>query len=267
MLDLSETMESFFLLLSHPAFTVYLQSSIENGKNSEQNENLKKNGTAMLRSLIRLRMLCTHPLLLNTAGGNDSSDDTDQSLGRFDASGKMCALHDLLGNAGIFCNDLVAADNDQSLIYVQNFDSINERQDYSFNFDHDEDILDGLSGDNKQVENVGSKCLIFAQFNRSLDIVEKFLFKSLMPSLRYVRLDGRIDARGREKVVNQFVGDDSIKCMLLTTKVGSLGLNLQVADTVIFLEPDYNPHVDLQAMNRVHRIGQEKVSQSTKQLY
>merc|ERR1711957_139426 len=106
--------------------------------------------------------------------------------------------------------------------------------------------------------NGSSKCLIFAQFIQSLDVVENLLFQPHMPSLRYLRLDGRVPPHERTKIVNQFNCDTSIKCMLLTTKVGGLGLNLQSADVVIFLENDWNPHVDLQAMDRVHRIGQTK---------
>lgn len=47
--------------------------------------------------------------------------------------------------------------------------------------------------------------------------------------------------------------------LLLTTKVGGLGLNLTGADTVIFVEHDWNPMNDLQAMDRAHRLGQKKV--------
>lgn len=46
--------------------------------------------------------------------------------------------------------------------------------------------------------------------------------------------------------------------LLLTTSVGGLGLNLTSADTVIFLEHDWNPMKDLQAMDRAHRLGQTK---------
>ena len=226
-------------------------------------------------------MICTHPLLLKGVEENSTNIDgiynvTDSTLSRFDASGKLCVLNDLLRNAGIFCEDITAADNDQSLIYVENLDKISDnRHDYfdsSDNFEND-DLLDDLSGgdgERHQVEGKDkislSKCLIFAQFTQSLDIIEELLFKPLMPSLRFVRIDGRVEASRREVIIDQFVHDDSVKCMLLTTKVGSLGLNLQVADTVIFLEPDYNPHVDLQAMDRVHRIGQEKVSSSTRDI-
>lgn len=57
----------------------------------------------------------------------------------------------------------------------------------------------------------------------------------------------------------RFNNDPSIDILLLTTHVGGLGLNLTGADTVIFVEHDWNPMKDLQAMDRAHRIGQKKV--------
>jgi len=139
-----------------------LQSFVENGQNTEQSKNSEPNGTAILRSLIHLRMVCTHPLLFKSARHKDNFDITEKSLLRFDASGKLCALYDLLGNARIFHNDLTAADNDQSLIHVQNFDSISERKTSSFDFEHDKVLFDGLSNDEERTENSGPKCLIFA---------------------------------------------------------------------------------------------------------
>eukprot|EP00551_Chaetoceros_affinis_P003840 CAMPEP_0203635008 /NCGR_PEP_ID=MMETSP0088-20131115/1864_1 /ASSEMBLY_ACC=CAM_ASM_001087 /TAXON_ID=426623 /ORGANISM="Chaetoceros affinis, Strain CCMP159" /LENGTH=164 /DNA_ID=CAMNT_0050488745 /DNA_START=216 /DNA_END=706 /DNA_ORIENTATION=- len=139
-----------------------LYSFIENGQNTEQSKNSEQNGTAILRSLIHLWMVCTHPLLFKSARHKDNFDITEKSLLRFDASGKLCALYDLLGNARIFHNDLTAADNDQSLIHVQNFDSISERKTSSFDFEHDKVLFDGLSNDEERTENSGPKCLIFA---------------------------------------------------------------------------------------------------------
>ena len=80
-----------------------------------------------------------------------------------------------------------------------------------------------------------------------------------MPSLQYLRLDGTVRPEDRTLIADRFQSDDNVKCMLLTTKVGGLGLNLQRANTVVFLESDWNPHVDLQAMDRAHRIGQCQV--------
>lgn len=72
-------------------------------------------------------------------------------------------------------------------------------------------------------------------------------------------MDGSTDATKRHDVVQTFNSDPSIDCLLLTTHVGGLGLNLTGADTVIFVEHDWNPMKDLQAMDRAHRLGQKKV--------
>ena len=92
-----------------------------------------------------------------------------------------------------------------------------------------------------------------------LDIIENDLFKVYMPSVTYMRLDGEVDANKRHAIVQTFNADPSIDCLLLTTHVGGLGLTLTGADTVIFVEHDWNPMKDLQAMDRAHRIGQKKV--------
>jgi len=80
-----------------------------------------------------------------------------------------------------------------------------------------------------------------------------------MPSVTYMRLDGSTNPNKRQAIVQTFNADPSIDCLLLTTHVGGLGLNLTGADTVIFVEHDWNPMKDLQAMDRAHRIGQKKV--------
>lgn len=103
------------------------------------------------------------------------------------------------------------------------------------------------------------RALIFCQLKDMLDIVEDELLKKQMPSVTYMRLDGRTDPRNRQAVVRKFNEDPSIDVLLLTTKVGGLGLNLTGADTVIFVEHDWNPMNDLQAMDRAHRLGQKKV--------
>jgi TATA-binding protein-associated factor len=92
-----------------------------------------------------------------------------------------------------------------------------------------------------------------------LDIIENDLFKRLMPTVSYLRMDGSVDSNKRHDMVQKFNADPSIDVLLLTTHVGGLGLNLTGADTVIFVEHDWNPMKDLQAMDRAHRIGQKKV--------
>lgn len=103
------------------------------------------------------------------------------------------------------------------------------------------------------------RVLIFCQLKQMLDIIETDLFKALMPSVSYMRLDGGVSADKRHGIVQTFNADPSIDVLLLTTQVGGLGLTLTGADTVIFVEHDWNPMKDLQAMDRAHRLGQKKV--------
>lgn len=91
-----------------------------------------------------------------------------------------------------------------------------------------------------------------------LDIIETDLLNATMPSVSYMRIDGTVPAQQRQSIVTKFNQDPTIDILLLTTHVGGLGLNLTGADTVIFVEHDWNPMKDLQAMDRAHRIGQKK---------
>jgi TATA-binding protein-associated factor len=103
------------------------------------------------------------------------------------------------------------------------------------------------------------RALIFCQMKEMLDIVQSEVFKKLLPSVQFLRLDGSVEATKRQDIVNRFNTDPSYDVLLLTTSVGGLGLNLTGADTVIFVEHDWNPQKDIQAMDRAHRIGQKKV--------
>ena len=200
--------------------------------------------TCVLKSLLYLRLLCTHPCLVKeeiatNKYGNDNSFSIEDS-------GKLIALRDLLRDAGLNFHDLTAADNDSSLLYCEK----DEEQEAS---DSDEyyKVLDPSCEDSDTYKypvpkKSMSKCLIFGQFTSSLDVVEHLLLKRYMPSVRYLRLDGRVPVSNRSSIVDKFNHDDSVRLLLLTTKVGGLGLNLTGADTVIFLELDFNPHTDLQ---------------------
>lgn len=119
----------------------------------------------------------------------------------------------------------------------------------------------GIGTDSVENNNYVSphRALIFCQMKEMLDIVANDVLRKLLPSVQYLRLDGSVEANKRQNIVNQFNTDPSYDCLLLTTSVGGLGLNLTGADTVIFVEHDWNPQKDLQAMDRAHRIGQKKV--------
>lgn len=102
----------------------------------------------------------------------------------------------------------------------------------------------------------GHRVLIFSQFLGQLDIVEDFL--SYL-GYEYERLDGNMSSLEKQKRIDSFnVAGSKLFAFLLSTRAGGVGINLATADTVIIMDPDFNPHQDLQALSRAHRIGQTK---------
>lgn len=171
--------------------------------------------TECMKSLLFLRLLCTHPSLV-------FSDEkiTKNCWNHHFVSGKMMALAQLLQEAGMHDNNIVAADNDCSLLYCNRDDEENDSLSCFSHMDH------GRGSNNQYSKGNSSKCLIFAQFTRSLDVVEELLLKKLMPSLHYVRLDGRVSPSARMGIVNAFNQDPSVRIMLSTTRTGGLGKNI-----------------------------------------
>ena len=104
-------------------------------------------------------------------------------------------------------------------------------------------------------KNSGHRVLIFFQMTQIMDIMEDFL---RLRGMKYMRLDGSTKADDRTGLLKLFNAPNSdYFCFLLSTRAGGLGLNLQTADTVIIFDTDWNPHQDLQAQDRAHRIGQK----------
>ncbi|MBW0486506.1 hypothetical protein O181_026221 [Austropuccinia psidii MF-1] len=101
----------------------------------------------------------------------------------------------------------------------------------------------------------GHRMLIFSQFKIYLDVMERFFDGE---KLDYLRLDGSTSQLDRQARIDHFNSKNpSCHIFLLTTRAGGAGINLATADTVIMLDPDWNPHSDLQAISRAHRYGQK----------
>lgn len=99
------------------------------------------------------------------------------------------------------------------------------------------------------------KILIFSQFTKMLDLLALHFDEY---DIAYSRLDGDVKQEDRDAEIAAFSRVDGSQVFLLSTRAGGLGLNLIQADTVIIFDNDWNPQMDIQAMDRVHRIGQEK---------
>jgi superfamily II DNA or RNA helicase len=98
----------------------------------------------------------------------------------------------------------------------------------------------------------GRRILVFSQFTSMLDLIRPRLDEM---RVSYSLLTG--DTRDRESAIGDFQ-DGKTKVFLISLKAGGVGLNLTSADTVILYDPWWNPAVEEQAIDRAHRIGQDK---------
>merc|ERR1712012_633529 len=101
----------------------------------------------------------------------------------------------------------------------------------------------------------GHRILLFCQMTQLVTILEDYLN---WRGHKYLRLDGTTKSDERGDMLKIFNDPESeYFIFLLSTRAGGLGLNLQTADTVVIFDSDWNPHQDLQAQDRAHRIGQK----------
>uniref|UniRef100_A0A663M1D3 Chromodomain-helicase-DNA-binding protein 4 n=1 Tax=Athene cunicularia TaxID=194338 RepID=A0A663M1D3_ATHCN len=108
----------------------------------------------------------------------------------------------------------------------------------------------------KNLKEGGHRVLIFSQMTKMLDLLEDFLEHE---GYKYERIDGGITGNMRQEAIDRFNAPGAQQfCFLLSTRAGGLGINLATADTVIIYDSDWNPHNDIQAFSRAHRIGQNK---------
>ncbi|KAJ4254339.1 hypothetical protein NW762_009931 [Fusarium torreyae] len=97
------------------------------------------------------------------------------------------------------------------------------------------------------------KFIVFSQFTSMLNLIEPFFRKE---RFRFVRYDGSMKNDDREESLRKLRNDPETRILLCSLKCGSLGLNLTAATRVVILEPFWNPFVEEQAIDRVHRLTQ-----------
>ncbi len=122
-------------------------------------------------------------------------------------------------------------------------------EDYSFGSGKFEVVLQDL----ESVISEGHKILVFSSFVKHLELYVEELKKK---RIRFAMLTGA--SLNREKIINSFQKDPDNKVFLISLKAGGVGLNLTAADYVFILDPWWNPASEMQALNRAHRIGQDK---------
>ncbi|GMM37765.1 hypothetical protein DASC09_050900 [Saccharomycopsis crataegensis] len=219
----------------------------EDLKNAIQTDEGEGNGKQhIFQALQYMRKLCNHPsLVLSSNHPNymqvqqylkDSKSDIDDIR----HAPKLLDLKNLLIECGIGASSSSASGSLKK--------HLSEKQQKQQ--EQQQLLSDGVISQHR--------ALIFCQLKEMLDKVEEDLLKKHLPNVTYMRLDGSTEPRMRQQLVTKFNSDPSIDVLLLTTRVGGLGLNLTGADTVIFVEHDWNPMNDLQAMDRAHRLGQTK---------
>lgn len=103
-------------------------------------------------------------------------------------------------------------------------------------------------------EEEGRKVVLFSEWTTMLDLITEQLKKR---KLDFVRLDGGVPQKQRQALVHQFQMDPNCK-LFLTTNAGSVGLNLQAANTVVNVDLPWNPAVLEQRIARAHRMGQKQ---------
>jgi hypothetical protein len=129
--------------------------------------------------------------------------------------------------------------------------------DFEQNFVTDrDDAYGGSLAGGSEVRAAGHhKALVFSQFTSMLQLIRVALEERGIP---YLYLDGGVSAEGRKRAVAQFQEEEDTRIFLISLKAGGVGLTLTAADYVYLVDPWWNPAAEQQAIDRSHRIGQEK---------
>ncbi|EFQ89060.1 hypothetical protein PTT_09071 [Pyrenophora teres f. teres 0-1] len=104
-------------------------------------------------------------------------------------------------------------------------------------------------------EEPNAKTVVFSQFTSFLDLIEPALTRDHIPFLRF---DGSISQKVRAQILTEFTSSPRPYVLLLSLRAGGVGLNLTCANKVFMMDPWWSFAVEAQAIDRVHRMGQER---------
>lgn len=216
--------------------TPYQRQLYESFISSDEVDAILERRRNLLAGIDILRKICNHPDLLEHVKGNyeDEESEEDEKEG----------LEYLKHNHTTLSNDLM-----KSFHHLKKPSDPIERS----------GKLKVLAKILELWHRQGHRALIFCQTRQMLNLIEEFLGTGSMKEYKYLRMDGTTAIRQRLQMVDRFNAPNSpFFLFLLTTRVGGLGINLTGADRVIIYDPDWNPSTDLQARERVYRLGQTR---------
>ncbi|TKA82664.1 hypothetical protein B0A55_01475 [Friedmanniomyces simplex] len=120
---------------------------------------------------------------------------------------------------------------------------------------HDLQLAAAESADLEALGEPPIRSVVFSQWTSYLDLIEVALEEH---EIGFTRLDGTMSIGQRTRVMELFKTDPRVTVILVSIKAGGQGLNFTAASRVFMMEPQYNPGVEQQAIDRVHRLGQRR---------
>ncbi|KAI6041557.1 SNF2 family N-terminal domain-containing protein [Pisolithus marmoratus] len=244
---------------------------LENRMSSEVNKLVRESEnvsyTHVLVLLLRLRQACNHPSLVSkdyrtdrdaadpkpAKDDDDGVDGLDEIFGQMGvSSGKKCQLCQAALPAG---QDSVHCDACASLAVTSGPKSTNLKDP---SLPPDSAKIRKLLEILKEIDERSGgeeKTIIFSQFTSMLDLIGPFLDAQ---GVKYVRYDGTMQKDKREASLEKIKNSKSTRCILISFKAGSTGLNLTACNNVILVDMWWNPALEDQAYDRAHRLGQTR---------
>jgi len=126
---------------------------------------------------------------------------------------------------------------------------------YSVNYDPMSVEVQLIDGEGNHLEDNVVKTIVFSQWTSMLDKIEDALE---VKGIKYDRLDGTMKRDERTRAMDALKHDPACEVLLVSLKAGGVGLNLTAAQRVYLVDPYWNPAVENQAVDRIHRLGQTK---------
>ncbi|KAH7910542.1 SNF2 family N-terminal domain-containing protein [Hygrophoropsis aurantiaca] len=253
------------------AFYSKLEGKMSNELDKLQSSEENMNYTHVLLMLLRLRQACNHPCLISKDYRVDSAAAESSPAKSGDADEDAAELASLFGQMGVskqcqVCQTTLTSkntdvDSGNHCTECAEFAAKARRKSLAVgNRDLPPDSakvrkIVELLQDIDERSDGAEKTIIFSQFTTMLNLIEPFLNAE---GVKYVRYDGSMTKDKREASLEKIRTSKSTRCILISFKAGSTGLNLTACNNVILVDLWWNPALEDQAFDRAHRFGQTR---------